>query len=528
MKNNFVDSKKKQQIIPEKGYVLPLVIITGMILVVGAAILSAQSFNGLIRSSRQKQAEEAVEIAETGASLLINELNNRFPYLLTVNCQVVNNSTSEQMEAPLCVGWQNFELGQYGSADSACPARSAEPSLVMDLLYKPLATQRGSYRLRNYEFIGDQIQGGKAIIQVQGQRFKGAEGSSDLAASAIVEQEITIAPKCCNKPPFVDLQQCDSGGEKILGLLTKKVTANGGLDVFGDIHTIHSCPPGMTGTPPNCNNSPSQCETYLNMRKDQIKPNDAGRVGELCNHISGESSYGNRDFPIAPTWEEAGKAYNIPGWDNAKAATINQSLVIGHDNDIDEKIKDSCITTTGVDGTKTTHCRIKSINFSGDESINLNPGEDGHISFYLDDGTCNASMNISGSSIINKGLAQQFSIIAGPCLEFPGTIYERSRCDIPWSNKRINISGTSDINGFIYASCADVEVTGTPITFNGSIVSRTITAIANNVQIITPEGDYGSDICKRFDLDICTDSESNSEFAALGSNRWSLIQMEQE
>ena len=491
-----------------------------MLLVVGAVILSAQSFSGLIRSTRQKQSDEAIEIAETGASLLINELNDGFPYLLTVNCQVENNSSSEQLEAPLCAGWEDFEFGQYGGADSACPARSDTPSKVLDLLYKPLENQRGSYRLRNYEFLGDQIQGGKAIIQVQGQRFKGADNSSDLAATAIIEQEITIARKCCNKPPFVDLESCMGNG-KILGLLTKEVTPNGGLDVFGDIHTIDSCPPGMKGIPPNCSNSDSLCEIVLNKSRDEITPYDAGITGKLCNHVSGESSYGNRDFPIAPTWEEAGEAYAVPGWNNTKAAVINTNSIIGHDN-IDENLKDSCITTTGDDGKKTTHCRIESINFSGDESIELNP-DNGYINFYLDK-NCNSSINISGKNVINKGNPNQFSIIAGPCLSAHG----KSECYSPWSTKQINISGTSDINAFIYASCADIIVSGNPVTFNGSVVTRKITANANDVQIVVdPEVDNESDICKRFDLDICTQSDSRGEFAAVGSNRWSLIQMEQ-
>ena len=77
----FLTPKSNQKPRSQAGYVLPLVIITGMILVVGAVILSAQSFSGLIRSTRQKQGDEATELAETGASVLINELNQKFPLL---------------------------------------------------------------------------------------------------------------------------------------------------------------------------------------------------------------------------------------------------------------------------------------------------------------------------------------------------------------------------------------------------------------------------------------------------------------
>ena len=80
----------------QNGYVLLLVIFSGLILAIGAMVMSARSIDSLIRSGKQTQGDEAKEIAETGASILLNELNQNFPYLLTVNCQVTNNSVSEQ------------------------------------------------------------------------------------------------------------------------------------------------------------------------------------------------------------------------------------------------------------------------------------------------------------------------------------------------------------------------------------------------------------------------------------------------
>ena len=66
MKNRLISANSRMPKTAENGYILPLVIITGVILGVGAVILSARSFSGLIRSSRQKQRNEAIEIAETG------------------------------------------------------------------------------------------------------------------------------------------------------------------------------------------------------------------------------------------------------------------------------------------------------------------------------------------------------------------------------------------------------------------------------------------------------------------------------
>ena len=72
----------------ENGYVLPLVVISGMILILGAVVLSTRSFNSLMGAILQNQGYQAEEIAESGLSLLLKALNHEFPYLLTVNCQL--------------------------------------------------------------------------------------------------------------------------------------------------------------------------------------------------------------------------------------------------------------------------------------------------------------------------------------------------------------------------------------------------------------------------------------------------------
>ena len=76
------------------GYVLPLVIITGMILVVGAAIISARSFSGIVRWGQQKHRDEAIEIAEAGVAIILNKLNNDYPYLLVEDCDLENSDCS--------------------------------------------------------------------------------------------------------------------------------------------------------------------------------------------------------------------------------------------------------------------------------------------------------------------------------------------------------------------------------------------------------------------------------------------------
>ena len=106
------------------GYVLLLVIVSGIILAIGAMIISARSFNSVIRSSKQSDGDQAIEIAETGASILVNKLNNNFPYLLTTNCQVENNGLSQQLERPTCKGWKK-KRSEGGGALFSVPESSS-------------------------------------------------------------------------------------------------------------------------------------------------------------------------------------------------------------------------------------------------------------------------------------------------------------------------------------------------------------------------------------------------------------------
>ena len=68
-----------------KGFILPLVVIAGLILAVGGFAMLARSFAGLFGSIRQEQSRQAREIAETGVARTIELLNRRYSYLL-INC----------------------------------------------------------------------------------------------------------------------------------------------------------------------------------------------------------------------------------------------------------------------------------------------------------------------------------------------------------------------------------------------------------------------------------------------------------
>ena len=505
MRYTFPNPKSSQKPRFQAGYVLPLVIITGMILIVGAVILSAQSFSGLIRSTRQKQGNEATELAETGASVLINELNEKFPYLLTISCQVENNSISDQRENPVCTGWEDFTFGQYGGPNSACPGRSPNPSDVMDLLYQGVSHKNGSYRLRNYEFLGDQVQGGKAIIQVQGQRFRGSNESSEIAASAIVEQEITIVPKCCNEAPYVS---CASGWG--FGLATKGVQLQLG-DVIDENPSSSNSNANVHCV--NCDPPPDdQCDPWTSA--GQTISGTCSEIGSSI--IAGERSNGPLDIPEAPTW-------NKEAWgDQTPIAITNSNNPIFRHGEANQPHPISGCYTESINGKKRTHCRIDSVNLSGDNKISINPErEDGDIRFYIE----GLQINLSGDTIINPGEFGSFSIFGG----------ESTNSNSAWgcTSKQLNISGGGELNAFLNMPCFDINLSGgssdQPLMIKGAAIANRWNATGDYSRLVVPTN-AGKTICDVYQ--ICSSGGSNSgnqnEFAALGSNRWSLIQMEQQ
>ena len=514
MNNHAAESIIKHRRIRSDGYVLPLVIITGMILTIGAVILSTRSFSGLIRSTRQKQGNEATELAETGASLLINELNEKFPYLLTVNCQVENNSGSQQLEDPVCTGWKTFNFGQYGGPNSACPGRSTNPSEIMDLLYKTVDHKNGAYRLRNYEFLGDQVQGGKAIIQVQGQRFRGSEESSEIAASAIVEQEITIVPKCCNQAPYLSCGSDESGWG--FGLATKGVQLQLG-DVIDENPSISNSNANVHCV--NCDPPPEeQCDPWTSA--GQTISNTCTETGGSI--IAGERSNGPLDIPDAPTW-------NKEAWGDPTPIAINNgnNPIFSH-GEVNQPHPISGCFTENVNGKKRTHCRIDSVNLSGENKISINPErEDGDIRFYIE----GQQLNLSGDTIINPGEFGSFSIFGG----------ESTNANAVWgcSSKQLNISGGGELNAFLNMPCFDVNLSGgssdKPLMIKGAAISNQWNATGDYSRLVIPSN-AGDVICDVYE--ICSSAENENEnqndngnqneFAALGSNQWSLIQMEQQ
>ena len=522
----------------ENGYVLPLVVVSGMILILGAVVLSTRSFNSLMGAILQNQGHQAEEIAESGLSILLKELNNQFPYLLTVGCRVENNSPDQQLEAPECAGWRDFEFGAYGGPAQACDGRSTSPRQIEDFLSQPVAEGKGLYRLRNYEFLGDQIQGGTAIIQVQGLRLKGPEDDPQIASSAIIEQEVTVVPKCCNRAPYEPCGPAGSGWS--YSLLTQDITLNVG-DVIDEKR-----PSALSGANVhcvNCDQPPAdKCEGWTSA--DQTISNDCSSVASAINDdqlsqkersellqdqligsgiIDGARSAGDIDIPAAPTWhdirDENGNELsenlkNLAPWDMRY-----RSITIGHNTH-----PNHCVTITNkTTNKKTTHCRILRINQTGTTTMTLKP-KDGDIRFYME----GQQINLSGNNFVNTGNFGQFVIYGGVSTYKTTYVdYAERGC----GGKQLNLSGGGSINAFLFMPCFDVNLSGGnstyPITITGSVIAKNYEVTGDYARLIVPT-DAGKTICETYQVCGGSSGEGQKEFAALGSNRWRLIQIQRE
>ena len=516
------------------GFVLPMVIAGGLILMIGAIILSMRGFSSLTGSIRQGQRSQAEEIAESGANAIIQELNQNFPYLLVENCEVTNNSTSEQMNPPECdAGWGSYDLNNMYPS-TVCSQRSQYPEEIMDDLYLPSPEGKGFYRLRSYEFFGDQIQGGTAVIEVQGQLRHGPADNPKIASSAVLRKEITIVPKCCDKAPYTTCTK--STGWKY-GLTADDISLNRGdvidldpnVDISGAIVNCNNCtdpPQPSPNIEAKCKQwdsddssiqnmtdiSESKCQELLddNYTDQEIAEMDIGL-------ISGKRSNDQVEIPDAPTWNPAWKKN---GQEMPAKSYVNQNVTFTHHTqegahpDTDK----SCYTE--IMGTKKiTHCRIGNLTYSDYSKLTIKPGENGEIRFYVE----GKKIALSGKQFIipdDVGF-EQFAIFGSKSLEkfsFSGEGKVRALLYMPQTLVAFSGGRFCDYNGVDYS----LALEGIAI-----VKEWQNSTYADCAQIRVPT-DAGTKVCESYGLCSTTASNSNQdmEYVAIGTNRWDFVQMD--
>ena len=496
MKEHFFSPKRNNNTPDRNGYVLPLVIITGLILMVGAMIISARSFSSLIRSTRQRQGDEAIEIAETGASILINDLNSNFPYLLTLSCQVENKD-----DGPACKNksWENFTFGILGRPPSACSGRSNNPKQIINSLDAEVPSQRGSYRLISYEFLGDQIQGGTAIIQVEGQRLTGPKDSQTIAASAVIEQEVTIAPKYCNLPPFTESSGSGSGFGLLSDDILLKKTSGGKTSSVLD-----------QAPKPN----PSQANVHCNNCKYDPEPNTPWRdvqCGPNCKIDGERSKIPPQPLPPAPRWDPTwGKKSLVLPLLDVQTPIYFGSVTINHTKitreypgipTVEYSLSEYCHTEDT--SPPVTHCRMGNLQLSGGMDLTIDPGK-GDIRFYFEGN----KVSLSTNNVVTLG--EKFGQVA-----FFGS-------EEPCRPELFDMSGSEALGPlFIQMPCTPIGLSG-----NGKIIGSVIAKKwdSNGFDLVIPP-DAAQIIKEKYGISY--GENEDREFAALGTNRWSLIQRQQ-
>ena len=318
----------------EIGFVLPLVVIIGLILLVGGLATLARSFGGLVGAIRQEQAGQAREIAETGLARTVGRLNRQWPYLL-INCYDTNGSVPNT-----CSGtWANPAL-----PSAICPGHE---TISVPPVTGTTSQPAGRYSIDTYTFSGTQFYGGTGKIKVTGERL-GSNGTT-VVASATVEQEFDVKPKNCDARYG---QPATSSG--FPGLLGWGINL-GGNDVRGRISGNVMC---ITCT--------SEADMGANSQ----------------SVVDGNKFWGPISVPPVPTF---------PPQLTATPTTISTSTTItaGSTNG------GMCAVDTNIP--PITHCRITSINLSGQKLLTVNSAA-GPVRLYV-------SGNISASGqagIIHK------------------------------------------------------------------------------------------------------------------------------
>jgi hypothetical protein len=194
---------------------------------------------------------------------------------------------------------------------------------------------------------------------------------------------------------------------------------------------------------------------------------------------------------------------NAPINPEANSSAINGALTLNAGSDNGGR----CFTDTQ----SITHCKISSITLKGSETLTVNTSGSSRIQLHVD-----GDITISGNtSLIHNGSPSALAIFGKP----------RSTAGTCSQNVTIG-GGGSTINIFVFMPDACLGInggSGTP-DIQGAVWTREYNGSnSNNADIRVPDN-MGSIIFTSFGSGYALGIR---EFAALGTNRWTLIQLPQ-
>lgn len=499
------------------GFVLPVVIVIGLVLMIGGLSQMSRSFAHLIAARRQGSSETAKAVADSGMAMILKTLNTEYPYLLTTDCDLrINSNAPEELKGiPICEEWheENEELGSqsFGSFNfrtSTCPGRILPPSTIFRKLSQNTPNQTGHFQLISYRFTGDANQGGIASLKVKGVDKTHAK----LQGVSYLKQEVNIVPKNCN---------LHSGFPGILGdaVLLHKADVDGEdeLDINGNVLCM-DCP----------------AQSTKDALAEQMKVDKASNLFSNRDKLFG----GIIAMPKVPEFPSQITEITV------NEAEINENNSIRLLTDLHSQ--GSCWLD---EGRLITHCKISNITLKGNDELVINTKalhckvigqgtapckKNGYTRLYV-----SGNITLSGKArIINVDCDKETLTecqneaqlhpadmgIFGPANTDSTQIdpFDKSACN---GRQDVVLNGSSEggTNAFIFMPNACVSVnggSGSP-DFQGAIWSYKFDpSNSRNIDVQVPD-DMGNRLYRLFGSDFAL---AIREFSARGVNRWSQVQ----
>lgn len=503
-----------QRKVSKDGFVLPLVITVGMIMLVGSTAMLARSFGGLIGSTRLEQSRQAKAIAEAGLARTIEALNRDYNYLL-INCY----SQSGSAQCPNTGTWSTPSL-----PSSICSEATQNGTPALTAIN---TNPTGDYVVDYYHFSGTQFYGGTGRLRVIGYR-KNADKSRILATTA-VEMSFDVKPKPCNCR-FGDFSgECSSSG--FPGLLGSYINL-GNNDVKGATSGNVLC---TRCTNPNPDGPPTQAQAEA-------------EIGAKANSdVDGQIYLGPINLPPVPTFPQdllqyvntPGDIQNFPIKDKSgKKSTENTYLIQAQSESTEENNKEPSnnnYCATDASTPPVTHCRINTILLSGKERLEIDTSS-GPVRLYVE-GLGEVVTAGGNTGIIHDGSPGDLSMFGLP-------LSADTKCSNPDANdtiQTVTLAGTSQgssqkaANMFVYFPCATVGINGGSGAtadcdedgecgggdISGAVWAKTWDGSnSNNAQLVVPK-DMGSQLFTglgtRFGISV-------QDYIALGVNSWFSFQ----
>lgn len=404
------------------GFILPLVVVIGLILAVGGLTMLARSFAGLFGATRQEQSRQAREMAETGLATTIELLNRKYSYLL-INCYSRSGSPPTPNDCINTGSWASPQL-----PSSICPG--SERSTATFPLEGNINIPKGRYRVEYYAYAGTQFYGGTGKLKATGERLS-SDGSRVLA-TASVEQTFDVKPKPCDAR-FGETAT-SSGFPGLLGW-----TVNlGNNDIRGVTSGNLLCLLCTVSSPSRSDGTYTQAESER-------------AVGALSNSdIDGKIFLGSISTPDVPQFPTNLLQYvNSQAINKPRTITATSTPTTGNTT-----TSNNGMCATDSNNPPITHCLISSVNLSGKDILTVDSSA-GPVRLYI-----TGDVSAGGSAgIRHDGEPGRLGLFGRP-------ISSDDRCssNASFTNQSVTLAGTSQpskaANLFAYFPCGTMGING--------------------------------------------------------------------